>query len=79
MITRADVDEFLDGRAERVAELEDAIAAAMNELGIPQDDYPAPVANAYEVLRVVLGFAFHKPLHHTPQIPRPTMPPLPER
>ena len=35
--------------------LREAIYAAMNELGVPTDDYPAPVANAINIL----GRALH--------------------
>jgi hypothetical protein len=39
-------------RAEaKVNELEHRIRRALNELGIPQAGYPAPVANAVSVLR----------------------------
>jgi hypothetical protein len=39
-------------RAEaRVKELEERIRRALNELGIPQSGYPAPVANAVSILR----------------------------
>lgn len=32
------------------ARLEAAIRAALNELGVPGEGYPAPVANAHEIL-----------------------------
>jgi len=32
-----------------------AMIAALNELGVPGPDYPAPVANAVELLTVGLG------------------------
>lgn len=35
--------------------LRDAIHAALNELGVPQPGYPAPVANAVEILRAALS------------------------
>jgi hypothetical protein len=41
-----------------VAEIEtlrSAIDAALNELGVPQPDYPAPVANAVAILAAVRG------------------------
>lgn len=36
--------------AEGVRELRDAIQRALNELGVPQPGYPAPVANVVEIL-----------------------------
>jgi ATPase subunit of ABC transporter with duplicated ATPase domains len=49
------VAEECKKRAERaeakVNELEHRIRRALNELGIPQPEYPAPVANAVSVLR----------------------------
>jgi hypothetical protein len=42
--------DLLDSRA-RVKELEHRIRRALNELGIPQPEYPAPVANAVSILR----------------------------
>ena len=39
---------------EGVGELLEAIDKALHELGVPQPGYPAPVANAYDILRVAL-------------------------
>lgn len=39
------------GRSPTVEILETAIRAALNELGVPQPGYPAPVANAVAILR----------------------------
>ena len=38
-----------------LCEMRDAICAAMNELGVPGDGYPAKVANAYAILAQALG------------------------
>ena len=38
----------------RVWQLETAMQSAMKELGVPQPDYPAPVTNAYELLKMNL-------------------------
>jgi hypothetical protein len=35
-------------------EIREDIQKALNELGVPTDDYPAPVANAVTILRAVL-------------------------
>jgi hypothetical protein len=32
-----------------------AIREAINELGVPQPEYPAPVANAYEILNKAIS------------------------
>lgn len=49
---------FLIGRVKaaeaRIAELEGALRAALNELGVPQPGYPMPVANAVAILRALL-------------------------
>jgi hypothetical protein len=39
----------------QVVDLSSAIYQAMNELGIPQPGYPAPVANAYNILWQAVG------------------------
>ena len=36
-----------------------AMDGALRELGVPTDDYPAPVANAYEILAEALGDNTH--------------------
>ena len=38
----------------RVAELEAALEYAIKELGFPTDNYPAPVVNAWLMLKAVL-------------------------
>lgn len=38
-----------------VEELRSAMRRAANELGVPQPGYPAPVANAANILRAALG------------------------
>ncbi len=45
----------------RVRELEEALREALNELGVPTDDYPAPVGNAVTILRAALTPAEPKP------------------
>jgi hypothetical protein len=35
----------------------EAVKSAMNELGVPGKDYPAPVANAYEILHGAIAGA----------------------
>jgi hypothetical protein len=42
-----------EARAE-IERLRAAMEAAQNELGVPGDNYPAPVANAVEILRTAL-------------------------
>jgi hypothetical protein len=42
-------EAFAFERNKRVAELERALRQIMNELGVPNSGYPAPVANAYEI------------------------------
>ncbi len=39
----------------RLARYWTAIREAMNELGVPQPSYPAPVANAYKLLKAALS------------------------
>lgn len=34
----------------RLAKARDAMRNAMNEIGVPQPGYPAPVGNAYDIL-----------------------------
>ena len=38
----------------RVRELEDGIREAMNNLGVPQPGYPAPIAEAHRILLYAL-------------------------
>ena len=38
----------------KMIQLESAVKAALDELGVPGPDYPAPVANAVEILRAAL-------------------------
>jgi hypothetical protein len=44
-------DEDRNAAEARVEVLEERIRRALNELGIPQSGYPAPVANAVSILR----------------------------
>jgi hypothetical protein len=48
---RADVEALL----KMVEEKDRAIREAMNNLGVPQPGYPAPVAVAYDILEKALG------------------------
>lgn len=46
----------LEALLSQVETLTAAIQSALNELGVPDDDYPAPVANAVEILlRAAVG------------------------
>ena len=49
-----DQHEFAQLQAEN-ARLRDALQSVMDNLGVPQPDYPAPVAHAYEIARAALG------------------------
>jgi hypothetical protein len=40
---------------EKLKVAEGAMHNAMNELGVPGDGYPAPVANAYDLLKAALA------------------------
>jgi hypothetical protein len=40
--------------AATLAELRTTVEAALNELGVPGEGYPAPVANAVDILRAAL-------------------------
>lgn len=43
-----------DPRPIRMLVLEDAVRRALNELGVPDDGYPIPVANAVAILQEAL-------------------------
>jgi len=43
-------DEEIKRREEKILRLERAIRKALDELGVPQPGYPAPVANAHAIL-----------------------------
>jgi hypothetical protein len=48
------IDALREAEAEN-ARLREALTIVMNELGVPGEDYPAPVTNAYSVARRALG------------------------
>jgi hypothetical protein len=55
---REDVARFIalaPDLARLVEELGGALEAALQELGVPGEGYPAPVANAVEILKVALA------------------------
>lgn len=60
--TAAKRAEAAEARADAA---EEAIAAALNELGVPGGDYPAPVANAVTILTNAL------PVARRPGVPEP--------
>lgn len=39
---------------QEISDLRASMVAAMNELGIPSENYPAPVANAHRILHEAL-------------------------
>jgi hypothetical protein len=41
-------------RRSKLAMLQHAVQAALNELGVPRPDYPAPVSNAVLILMAAL-------------------------
>jgi hypothetical protein len=45
----------VEALGEHVRTLEAAVKSALDELGVPGEGYPAPVANAVEILRAALG------------------------
>lgn len=48
-------EQRYEQQAEQVSRLRTALTAALNELGVPGPGYPAPVANAVEILRAALA------------------------
>ena len=58
-----------------VDRLRAAIDAALHELGVPGPGYPAPVANAVDILRAALRAALEEPTPLTRFPPLPDVPP----
>lgn len=51
----AEVREDYGSMRDKIARMTLAIDAALHELGMPGPGYPAPVANAVDILRVALA------------------------
>jgi hypothetical protein len=48
------VDEIVRDAYRAIDDLRGALRQIMDELGVPDDDYPAPVANAYRIAEAAL-------------------------
>ena len=50
--TGSDAYRQLNAAADEILLLRSVIDGALNELGVPNEDYPAPVSNAVSILRL---------------------------
>ncbi len=54
---KADRQVLVEGaqiQKDRIEKLRGAMESACNELGVPTSEYPAPISNAYNILKKVL-------------------------